>query len=301
MHSLSPYTLRVREKSFQNAKNLQLGKIKGDDLFEILIQFMDSKSTELQLIETDQKVYKFESVINNPTERIICGWLQYGEYGVEGDILNIKTGDIDYRKAKENAEITDHFFYLYIPEEYDEGIALFHRVRGKGVKTIFTDLFNKYLLETKNCLFSANKLVNEQIVSDWQDASVKEIQLIKYKGYKDIADNIKGLGHEEQTLTLKPGRSKSMGTLLDLITPKSEKNKCIEILNEHCERIKSVVLLNGKRKTFSIANNSYSSLVCEIEAPRDLEFESGRPKFDSIKDWCKGEMDDFKVGLHHEG
>lgn len=135
-------------------------------------------------------------------------------------------------------------------------------------------------------------------MKDWEDANAKEIRLIKFNQLDDLADKIKLLGHEEQILILKPRRKGYMAKFKDYLNKDSEQAKVIESLTPFCQTVKTVVELNGRKRTFTIGGNS-TNVLSEIDAPEELELESGNPKYESIKAWCEEVKEEFTDSLYN--
>ncbi|MCG8612278.1 MAG: hypothetical protein MI864_17285, partial [Pseudomonadales bacterium] len=140
MHSMSPYVIRCFNPAIESNKREDkycvLNKIGQNDLFNILKAFVSSKSENYQIVEHSQQVYKFSDVVYDEKNRHIWGWFQVGTYGIKTDIINIESGDVDFEKAQNNAEILKHYFHIYIPVGFNESICMMHSYRGHGVKTL---------------------------------------------------------------------------------------------------------------------------------------------------------------------
>ena len=300
MHSLAPYLIRCFSPGISGKpedKYAALDKVGSHDTFDILSNFIKSKKSDFHVNDEAKQVYRFDSVNYDSTNRVIYGWFQLGSFGIKSDIINVKTGEVDYEKTQENAEIINHFIYFSIPRGYNEGVALLHMFRGNGIKTVFYDLFREYFNQVTKFNLQMNPLSYDKALAEWENANAKEIRLIKFSALSDIADSIKKLGHDEQMLTLKPPRKGTLGKLKDYMNKDSEQSKAIEFLTPMCSKVKTVVELNGRKRTFSIGHNS-SNAICEIEAPDDLELEYGNPKYDAILNWCSEISTEFSDTLY---
>jgi len=300
MHSLAPYLIRCFNPGLHGRpedKYAALDKVGNHDTFELLSNFIKSKKEEFHVIDKSKQVYRFDSFNYDATNRVLYGWFQLGSFGIKSDIINVNTGKVDYKKTQENAEIINHFIYFSIPRGYNEGVALLHMFRGNGIKTVFYDLFREYFNTITKFNLQMNPLSYDKALSEWENANAKEIRLIKFSALGDLADSIKKLGHDEQMLTLKPPRKGTLGKLKDYMNKDSEQSKAIEFLTPMCSKIKTVVELNGRKRTFSIGYNA-SNAICEIEAPEDLELEFGNPKYDAIKSWCSDISKEFSNSLY---
>ncbi len=301
MHSLAPYLIRCFNPGLPGKpedKYAALDKVGSHDTFELLTSFIKSKKNDFHVLDKTKQVYRFDRFSYDSDNRILYGWFQLGSFGIKSDIINVKTGKVDYEKTQENAEIINHFVYFSIPRGYNEGVALLHMFRGNGIKTVFYDLFREYFNTVTKFNLQMNPLSYDKALAEWENANAKEIRLIKFSALEDLADNIKKLGHNEQTLTLKPPRKGTLGKLKDYMDKDSEQFKAIEFLTPMCSKVKTVVELNGRKRTFSIGYNASNS-ICEIEAPENLELEFGNPKFEAIKSWCSDISKEFSKSLYN--
>ncbi|WP_180097183.1 MULTISPECIES: hypothetical protein [unclassified Acinetobacter] len=310
MNTISPYLLRVYNPTLEvNDKgkikkgfNSLLNDINGLDLFDLLKKFITTHNDKFYKVEDDKrrKVYKFYDVKASNSNRFIYGWFLEGEYGLEKDIIDINSSDIEFKRRLDNAEITKHFFYIKLPLLSRHGLVLLHNFNGNGVKTTFHDEIVAFTRPQLDCFVSMTPLSDETSLKKWSKAVAKEIRLNKFIAQDDIADTITDLGYEENnafTLTVKPPiRGGNFGTLAELTSKKkkdkpSKKLLAVEILSEHCKEVKTVFELNGKRRTFRIGNG-VSNILCEIEAPEEL-LENPTPEFDELKKWAFEVAEEF--------
>lgn len=302
MHIIAPYILKCYDPTINKShedRHVMLDKIKTNtDLFALIKNFMTTR-TDFTLIESEKQVYRFSSMKYLTSTRVICGWFQVGKYGRKTDIINIETGEVDFEKTTDNAEIINHFIYLKIPKNVNEGIALLHST-GLGVKTLFHSLLREEIDSKTKVKLMMEPLSSQKAMKKWHKAVVKEIKLVGFKKLGDKADVISQLGHKEQILTLKPERSKCLGILEEFFNKNSGKAKIVATLNADCTTVKSTVELNGKKRTFSIGNNPSNS-ICEIEEPDDLKIKDGNPVYNSIEAWCQGICKDFMSEMYNEG
>jgi hypothetical protein len=301
MHSLSPYLMRCFNSQLQGNKIEDkyaiLDKVGQFDTYVLIKEYIESKSAEFYLVEKSKQVFRFDSMEFDVENRLICGWFQVGHYGTKSDIINIGTGKIDFVKAQDNADVVKHFVYFFLPKGFNDAIVFFHSYRGNGIKTLFFELFREYFNSKTKLNLQMNPLTYDKAFTVWENANAKEIRLIRFSALNDIADQIKNLGHHEQELKIKPRRKGTFGKLKDYFNKESDQAKAIEVLSPLCSEIKTVVELNGNKRTF-IVGKSASNSICEIEAPEDLELIDGNPKYDAIKKWCENVTEEFSSSMY---
>lgn len=298
MDSLSPYMLRCFNPSSEKEnKYFPLDKVGSFDTYHLMKDFIREKKDGHHVIEDSKQVYRFERMHFNDSKRIIYGWFQHGTFGRKSDILNIDSGKVDFEKTQKNAEILNHFIYFSIPNDVDEAVMLLHVCRGIGIKTVFYNLFREFFLEKTKRVIQMNSLSYEKAMSEWANATAKEIRLVKFNGFNDKADAISCLGHNEETLILKPKRRKNFGLFKDLLNKDSESYKAVESLQSSCETVKTVLDLNGRKRVFSVGSNA-TNAICEIDAPEDLKHIDGNPEYNAMKTWCSEIEKEFSDALY---
>jgi len=328
MHSLVPYTLRVTNPgvpvSSENKKQ-SLGRVGSHDTLDIFLNFINSRGENFTVLEEKKQIYKFtkfnffpdaekenekpeatkerqskekkdrEEEVRN--SRVIYGWFQLGTYGTVADIINVKSKKVDYTKTLNNAEIVNYFVYMYLPEELDEGIVLLHSVGGSGVKTLLLDTLTADFRITTGCGLQMNSLTYKKAFDEWSEALTKEILFVQFEGFSDITDSLEELGHDEKTLSIKAPRKGYMGKFKDYMNKDSDQSKAIEVISSQCREVKTVVELNGKKRTFKIGSNT-SNKVCEIQADDDLKLHNGNPTYNAMKEWCTDICNEFYKALY---
>ncbi|HDR1508314.1 TPA: hypothetical protein QB443_002120, partial [Pasteurella multocida] len=95
MHSVAPYAIRCFDRSLKTKRNpgyCDLSNIKGNNLRDLILEFVQQHSSNYSLFESNKQVYRFSN-INSEPENIYC-WIEIGDYGTENDIIDIETGEI---------------------------------------------------------------------------------------------------------------------------------------------------------------------------------------------------------------
>ncbi|MFN3881355.1 MAG: hypothetical protein ACK4L8_08015 [Nitrincola lacisaponensis] len=300
MHAVAPYLFRCFNKGLEGRieeRYSTLDNLGDKDLFYILRDFLNANTGAYKIVEDSKQVYQFESLSINEKTREIFGWFNVGTYGMKTDIINVQTGDVDFEKAKNNAEIIKHYIHYFIPKGFNEGMAFMHSYRGIGVKTLFYTLFSQYFKDLTGLVIQMNPLAYDNAVNAWLDATAKEVKLTKFVGLSDIADQVRLLGHGEQELIIKPPRRGGMGKLRDYLNPNSDQMQAVEIMGDYGAQVKTVVEMDGKRRTFNVGRNKTSAL-CEIEVEEDLIGDDGVPDFVKINSWVRDIVGEYAHTLY---
>lgn len=302
MHAIAPYSIRFYNPN-STAKNVEdryakLDKVGSEDAFKVLTKYVKGLDDKFVIIEDSKQVYRFFGMKIYYEKRQIAGWFEAGSYGVKNDIIDIKTGNVDYKKTQENAEIIRHYIRFFMPAGFNEGIALLHSFKGGGIKTLLHDLLRAQFLKSTTLNLQMNPLAYKKAFLSWEKAYAKEIKLTKFEGMSDITDQIKKLGHKEQQLIIKPPTRASLGQFKDFINPNSEEYKVVEYLSPLCASVKVVVELDGKKRTFTIGRPA-DEQVCEIAIDEDdVDFIAGNPDPQSLHKWCTKILQELANSLY---
>lgn len=300
MHAVAPYLFRSFNKGLEGRieeRYSTLDNLGDKDLFYILRDFLEANTGAYKVIEESKQVYQFEALQINEEKREIYGWFNVGAYGIKTDIIDVATGNVDFEKAKNNAEIIKHYIHFFIPRGFNEGMAFLHSYRGVGVKTLFYSLFSIYFRDLTGLVIQMNPLAYDNAVNAWLDATAKEVKLTKFVGLHDIADQVRLLGHGEQELIIKPPRRGGMGKLRDYLNQDSPHRQAIEVMGEYGAQVKTVVEIDGKRRTFNVGRNATSAL-CEIEIEEDIIGDDGGPDFEQVNSWVRGIVAEYAQSMY---
>lgn len=301
MHSVTPYSFRIYNPhapgSKREDKYVVLNKIGNNDLLEILAEFIDINSKKLVDISKSKHTFLFTDIDIDKKNRTICGNMRSGHYGIGTDIVDTTTGIQEFKKAVRHAELVPYYFQLSIPSDGNEGVALFHSYRGNGTKTLFFDSFSEYFQGKHQFSFQMNPLSYEKAFKEWLSANTKEIRLTRFDTGNDLADRVKGLGHVEAELKLKPKRRSTLGKLQDFFQPDTEQSKLIEVLTPTCKEIKTVVEMNGRKRTITVGSGANQSL-CQIDVPDVVTLLDGLPTFPSMQKWCIELSKEFLASIY---
>ncbi|MBI1453539.1 hypothetical protein IL972_16695 [Acinetobacter sp. FL51] len=301
MHTLHPYKISVFDikSGILNQRYAPLGSIKGKiDAFTYIENWIRAKQAQQLIIDdTNKTSLLFRDFIFDIATRTIYGWVCVGDYGQANPILDIYTGQTAYEKKEHNAELVPHFLYLRLPYNQNKGLALFHGVRGRGVKSIFVEALNNDFKTNHDRVFAFSTLAYDKAISVWQDAITKEITAVPKVLASDIADKVTEITPDARTvITIKPPRLGNFGTWSNFRKKGSLQYDLLEVLEENYQDIRTVIEKNGKKKKLRIGTNITDD-ICVIEAPEELDILGGNPTLEGILDWCIDIEKDFDLTL----
>lgn len=304
MNTISPYIIRcfspvVKAKKKEDSY-APLGHIGQFDMYKILKDFIQGKGKKFHVIEDSKQIYAFNSFKFDDVKREFRGVFKAGSYGARTDIINIETGGLDFKRLEKNAEVLNHYVRFYIPENLNEGVALLHNQRNIGIKTLLHELLREEFSRVTNRVLQLNPLSYERAFDEWKKAVAKEIKLVRFSAMNTVEDQIKKLGHDEaeHTYIIKAPRSKSLGAFADFLKPGTEQMATVELLTPLCAQIKTVVEMNGRKRTFKLGT-SPSNQVCEIDVDEDkVTITAGNPDMKELDRWCKGLLNEFLESIY---
>ncbi|WP_148265880.1 hypothetical protein [Oceanimonas sp. GK1] len=301
MHAVTAYSIRChnsdagRKNKGENSYHY-LNKIGGYDLFNLLNSFIGGAKEYVTIKETKQ-VYKFEPKISDAKKRIVSGWLEYGHYGIESDIINIRNNETEFEKKTDNADMTKYFYLFWVPANSRDGVALFHTVRSDGTKSVFQKQFRPYLERYTRRSLQLNPLSFDSILQEWANAETKEIVAMRLKTPNDIADIPFLSGDIHTNFTIKPHKNKSLGPFRNLLKPGTPEAKLVEELDEIGDDVKVLLQLGDRQRSFRIGKKSRRGNT-EVVVPDTVELIGGVPEFNSMYNWTVSVLDDFRTRLY---
>lgn len=288
MHALAPYSVRCFAKEIEGKRDDKYYKLDmlpgGNDLLNLFHSYISVK-TSFVLHEDTKQVFRFSDVDLDNKNRIITGWMHCGTYGNKRDIIDVKTGLVDYVKTKDNAEIVKYFFSFWIPKSKTEGIMMFHTIKSDGQKTFFMSVFDEYFkryVANKNLL--VRPLSHEKSIQHWLNGEAREIKVDKYTGNEDITDSLFSNDVATSSLIMTARKNKVLGSLKDFWKG-GDKEAVVKMLSEFGHQVSVSVTLDGKTKTFSVGPNSKQS-ICQIELDSTVVVDDEGPVLSSFKPWA---------------
>lgn len=182
----------------------------GAELIKQFIQSCQNFQTE-----TDKEyTFRFEEVWDNLDKGdsqpyyYIFGKVYTGQYGREGDVINIDNGTVEFEVKKNHAEILPFGFVVLIQKqprrkdgEVHKGLVVFEVNRGSSVRVRFFRHFRRFLRQTMNDYNREHEdapqrlFLKDSAVADadamkaiWEKSNLEKITLIKNKQSLDGAD-----------------------------------------------------------------------------------------------------------------
>ncbi|WP_347473243.1 hypothetical protein ABEF86_16705 (plasmid) [Acinetobacter thermotolerans] len=297
MHTLNPYGIKMCDKvegkqGYPLLGSLMNGRVDAFELIKSWIEEQQKIGAKLDDRSKTSMVFRDDFVFDI-TNRRIYGWICTGHYGQENTVLNVFDPTKSYVKGEEYAELIPHFIYFYLPAAKSDGLVLFHSVRGVGTKSIFLEMLNKECRLKYDRVFQMKPKSYEKALRAWQKALTKEIKATPKTNHSDLADKVKDISPEAQTvISIKAPKLGNFGTWGSFGEDNTRQHKLLEVLEQDYENITATVQRDGKTRKVRLGTN-ITDKICTIEAPDELELNGGSPKTESILDWCEMIRSDF--------
>ncbi|PTB03652.1 hypothetical protein C6V82_03975 [Halomonas urumqiensis] len=187
-----------------------------------------------------------------------------------------------YSKSPNDADIKERFFLLFSPSGKNEAIVVLHGINGDGIKTLLHKALGEFFKKETSLTLQFNPVTYEKAVQQWMQAEVKEVRAVGFSPFSDRADELKGMGHKQAVLVLKPKRKESFGLLERF--KKGSRTDAVEFLESHCQDLKAVVELEGKKRVFRIGGTRENP-VFKLDLDDCVTVSDGVPDFEEMYDW----------------
>ncbi|QYK02792.1 hypothetical protein [Shewanella psychrotolerans] len=295
MHSISMYSVSVRDRAVRNADNkngnLELSNLRGKDLLVYLKTFLkDREKDYFKLVDSAGNEINsvFKTTQTTVDDRFISGWVEYGHYGVPGKLINVDNSNNVFKKSKSDSDISHLYYCFYIPKGSHYGVALFHKIGTVGAKSVIEDLFNEdneFPNWSKGLKLRIKPLTRETDVRNWmRKAQVKKIVLEKFKDkdqFSDVANKLSKDAHMSMTITAP--RGDFLGSLFDWNS--ADYSETVELLEDMCAEVKTEIDVSGKRRMTTLSNQGTESKIDITSA--DVKMTDNFPRFSSIDTFAK--------------
>lgn len=298
-HAVSAYSIRCHNKDAGRGNDESyhiLNKLGAYDLFSLVESFALGRKGYRQ-IDKSKQVYKIKLKKVDKSKRVISGWIEYGHYGMESNIINITNNETEFEKKTENADILRYFFLFWIPKNARDGVALFHTIRSDGVKSIFHKEFGEYLNNYITRSIQMNSLSFDKVLQEWANADTKEIVALRLNTPSDIADIPGKLGNIHTSFSIKPQKNNTLGKFGRFLKGGSSEANLVEELDAISSDVKVVLSLDGRIRSFRIGKKSRRGST-EVVVPEEVVLNGGIPEYESMYTWAMSVLDDFRTRVY---
>lgn len=253
-------------------------------LFNIFLNSSNDTTDDeknMKLFSVDKTTIKNHSCqIYNAISFVVCS----GSYGLESEMTDRKTGNINYKRTPDDADIKRFFCLVYIPKDVDgvnvqKGIMLFQTLSTYGIKTITSKQMKEFFSQKGLTLEMRSVSVRVFIEKIIEKSALKKVTLVKNKVSPDSSDNMFiSKGREEKSYIRPIIKETWFKKFLDYLDGKHN-DDIFEINDEKYEDIRITFSLSGKSRTVKISDVEKFSVVEEIP---DTIFKNGKYSLEEI-------------------
>ena len=177
-YSLSIYRISINRRLNKDDKMCLSDYDNGKDLlFQLKDLFeswkVENNQTNSPLVIKDEDEKKISRILRHTNGtfelhilgRYISGIIESGEFGTEENIINSNTGELQYHKKTEDAQMIPFFFMFNIPENSRYGYLIIERIGNIGIFSTLTKSIQKYI----------GKSIEEKLVLKIEPFMIKEV------------------------------------------------------------------------------------------------------------------------------
>ncbi|NLI90183.1 MAG: hypothetical protein GX366_07235 [Epulopiscium sp.] len=280
----------------QETRQLKLYDIEGYEFIEIVREFVDINNANYTNDLNLERLFKCDDCLEGIFKdegravfKYICGIVKTGEYGVVSEIVNIETGNTEYNKGIEDADVLPFYYFIAMPVGAAErGIIIFQSLGRYGIKTIFEKRLQEYIKQLSDDIkLNIGTIVPMEYVNRYMEHGVlQKIRMIRYDIPHDLSDRV-GINNGveatyEERIIHKPSgfiRRKEQ-QIKECLRGQRLCNTIIEIDDFDYDALKLEFKLGNTSKTISL--NNIDSLNINEDITADVEIENGHPTQESI-------------------
>ncbi|QRE73545.1 hypothetical protein [Methylobacterium aquaticum] len=253
---------------------------------EFIKDFVDRHSTHIKDDQTERSWY-FENKTNQ-FESNIKGYVRYGTFGFESNIVDSNTKRSNYKRKITDVEEIPLFFDFWTPKQSKFGLVAFQSFQGRScIGLVMAKMRKDFEQENPRCLLNFRKLMPVDLEkSEFFNAPIKRFKLIKRKKSVDVADSYlkdRAGDNIDMELSIIARRQKNLGDLISLKN-KMPKNGTGVIEYEGMEFNEAIAEVKFGKKTRRVGIFGYNSDAGVIDITDSLtKGADGHPTFDSIQ------------------
>lgn len=296
--------LRVYQVTIHKENDRSPISLSGDgglaDLNHLLSGFVDN-NVSANDHEDLQRSWFFEkkstAAVNN-----IYGYLRYGTYGFESDLIDRKTKKSNYKRKVGDLEEIPLYFHFWTPAKQEFALAAFQSFQARScVQVVIGAACAAYAKKHKGYKLSFKKLMPGDVRSSaMYSAPVKQLTLVKKQIPQNKEDRYLFDFRPEEVefeISFKAKRRRTLGSLASLLD-KSTGNvaEALRFDGIQFDQAKAEVTVGNKRRTVGVLG--YSNDAGVIELSESVQYGAdGHPVFASIKYETEQILKDFQSTL----
>jgi hypothetical protein len=303
---LSTYVVKIVD----NNQNSQiLNRFNGSDDFLLTFEnYLNTIFTNIRAESDNSQTTTLHLTLEAPpvvdtVNRRIYGYFSSGVSGDEYQIRDLETQDPLLNVERNHAAFRNLFFYMQIPSGRNSGALILQRKAKYGIKTIFKKTINLYMREQGYQIYKVevNNLLHGRVYQRMiEHGNLKKVDLIRKRIPTTLEQYYENDGNPEEIPgTLRTSMSSATSlpqayrNLVDRLFRDPNRER-IEIngIDEEFDELEFELELNGKKKTFYVANKQ--RIQPDIDVTSQLQYdENGAPTTESLLSQCEELVQDI--------
>lgn len=274
------------------------------NIFEMLSEFCKENlipSDDEKLSKT-LSVQEGSMVIYDKKEssyRAMSFIIRSGSYGIEEDITNRHTHEIQYHRGVDDVNVKGFRCLIYVPKdagdiEVVKGIMIFQTIATYGVKTITVQKLNEYFAARDLTLCTRSVSVKAFVEKLIEHGDLSKITFIKNKNTPDGSDKIILSSGSEEVSYVKPRLTNEFLKKFLSFLDDSKPDDVYEFGDQEFKDIKVEFSLGGRKRTARLKAIEKLSVVEDI--PQDI-YKGGKDQDEELINYMTNTADAYSLKM----
>lgn len=218
----------------------------------------------------------------------IRGYVRYGTYGFESNLVDTKTKKSNYRRKTTDVEEIPLYFEFWVPRNSQHCLAAFQSFQGRScISLVAAKMKEDFERINQDCLINFKKVLPSDLKgSIFYSAPIKKMTLIKNKSAVDPADKYLNRNRSEYIdieMSLCARRKRDLGMLGDWQSKMPANTQgLIEYAGIEFDEAVAEVSIGNRRRRVGVFGHNSDAGVIDITKDIDKGLD-GHPTFLSIQ------------------
>lgn len=294
----------------EQEKRIELHDVDGREIIDILNTEIQNEINTYTDDRSDERVFCYDQneigiEYNGEKQeifKILYSRVKTGEYGMQSEIVNSKTGIVSHKKTEDEADVMPFGFAVCVAAgEVNTGIIVLQSIGNRGIKVALHKRLNKIVKDYNDDYRLEMGVIVPRIVLNrfFKQGVLQSIRFIQYEIPEEDAERF-GINHNteesyKETIIRKPTgflRNKAR-ELAEWMNGTRMYSDVVQIEGFEYDELKMDFKLGRTSKTISLRN--IDNLQMTEDVTRDVILEGGHPTFNSLKEVLKKTGNDYSV------
>lgn len=288
--TLDAYLFEVRSKGARKktAASRNLDQFDGANSFKAFVGDLFSDYKSYVKHDVEQRSYRITNI--EQSGDCLSAAVSMGEFGLESEITDINTGNVNYKKKKNDIDPVSYVVVIRHEFNARRGVLCVQRSGVSGVSGFvknllsigFSKLFPDYRLQISNIMPA------ELARAALEEGAMRELVFQRFEIPSDLADRVGGDARPYEgtvELRIKPKGNGLFrdGAVLALLDPRSDHAGIASAIGGAPQSIKTIVDLNGRERVLNLTKPDHFHASFDISGVV-VEGRDGAPTLQSVVD-----------------